>query len=160
MCVTICLCRWALLTLLSSILYKWPVYCFSLVKAYWTFPPIHGQKCLNEGDVAFYVGIFHCLTDLLITVIPMHFIIRLNLPLHLWLGVLILLCLGFIVTAAGIVRVYFSYAIIAHFDETWISYPLWIAAAIEVNIGLVRISFLEIRGCPALAYSDDVGKCQ
>lgn len=109
----------------------------SPVKAYWTFPPIQGQKCLNEGLISFYIGILHSIAELLVTIIPIHFIMGLNMPLNLRLSVLALLCLGFIATAAGIVRVYFTYTTMSNFDETWASYPLWIAAAVEANLGLV-----------------------
>jgi hypothetical protein len=39
-------------------------------------------------------------------------------------------------------RTYFIWkAMLDTYDETWYSYPLWIAAAIEVQLGVVRSFF-------------------
>jgi hypothetical protein len=54
------------------------------------------------------------------------------------IGVCILLCLGFIVTIAGVIRTYFIWkGLMATYDETWYSYPLWIAATVEVDLAVV-----------------------
>lgn len=64
---------------------------------------------------------------------------KLQMPLRQRIGVCILLCLGFIVTIAGSIRTYFIWkSLIATWDETWYSYPLWIAAAVEIDLAVVR----------------------
>lgn len=46
--------------------------------------------------------------------------------------------LGFIVTIAGIVRTYYIWmAFMSSYDETWYSYPLWIAAAVEIDLAII-----------------------
>lgn len=46
--------------------------------------------------------------------------------------------MGFIVTIAGIVRTWYIYkSLIAEYDLTWYAFPLWIAAAIEIDLGVV-----------------------
>lgn len=60
------------------------------------------------------------------------------MPLKERLGVCVLLCLGFIVTIAGIVRTFFIWKSLMHsWDEPWFAYPLWIAAAIEIDLAVV-----------------------
>jgi hypothetical protein len=54
------------------------------------------------------------------------------------LAVAALFGMGLIVTAAGIVRTWFIYrSLFNEYDQTWYSYPLWIAAAIEIDLGVV-----------------------
>lgn len=49
-----------------------------------------------------------------------------------------LLSAGILVTVAGIVRTWFIYkSLIATYDETWFTYPLWICAALEIDIAVV-----------------------
>lgn len=66
---------------------------------------------------------------------------RLHMPLKQRIGVCALLCVGFFVTIAGIIRSYYIYkSLIASYDETWFTYPLWIAAALEIDIAVVSRS--------------------
>lgn len=63
---------------------------------------------------------------------------RLQLPLKQRLGVMVLLCLGIIVTAAGTVRTYFVWlSLIGSWDETWYAYQLWISACVEIDLAVV-----------------------
>jgi hypothetical protein len=48
--------------------------------------------------------------------------------------------LGFIVTVAGVVRTWFIYrSLFGEWDQTWYAYPLWIAAAVEIDLGVVSL---------------------
>jgi hypothetical protein len=108
------------------------------VRAYWVFPPLVNGKCLDEGKVMLGGGVVNSASDLLTTVLPIPIVMRLQMPLKQRIGVCILLCLGMIVTIAGAIRTYFSWkSLIASYDETWFAYPLWIAAAVELDLGLV-----------------------
>lgn len=54
-------------------------------------------------------------------------------------AVISLFSLGFLVTAVGCVRTWYIYkSLILESDQTWYAYPLWIAAAIEIDVGVVR----------------------
>lgn len=56
------------------------------------------------------------------------------------LAVIILFSLGFLVTAAGIVRTYYIYeSLVVRYDNTWYAYPLWFAAAVEIDLGVVSL---------------------
>jgi hypothetical protein len=111
-------------------------------------------KCIDEGKATLAVGIINCFADALVTVLPMPMVInvcrfegfgigrltreQLNMPHRQRIAVIILFGLGFIVTIAGAVRTYYIYeSLIVSYDETWYAYPLWIAAAVEIDLGVV-----------------------
>jgi hypothetical protein len=120
------------------------------VRAYWIFPPLVNGKCLDEGKVMLGGGVVNSASDLLTTVLPIPIVMRLQMPLKQRIGVCILLCLGMIVTIAGAIRTYFSWkSLIASYDETWFAYPLWIAAAVELDLGLVSV---DLRPMDFIAY--------
>ncbi|KAF2771064.1 hypothetical protein EJ03DRAFT_44847 [Teratosphaeria nubilosa] len=107
-------------------------------QAYWELLPKGPYRCLNEGTVMLAGGIINCVSDLLTTVLPIPIIAKLQMPLKQKIGVGVLLSLGLIVTIAGIVRTVFIWeSLIARYDETWYSYPLWIAAAIEIDLAVI-----------------------
>jgi len=90
-------------------------------------------------------GIINCFSDLLTTMLPIPIVMRLQMPMRQRVGVCILLCLGLIVTIAGIIRTYFIWkSLIATFDEPWYAYPLWIAAAVEIDLAVVSPEAGEI----------------
>ncbi|GME64378.1 hypothetical protein GTA08_BOTSDO12914 [Neofusicoccum parvum] len=108
------------------------------VSAYWTVSPPPGAHCLDEGKVVLGVGIVNCFIDLLITVLPIPIITRLQMPIQQRIGVMILLSLGFVVVVAGAIRTYYIWkGLIVSYDETWFTFPLWIAAAVEINLGVI-----------------------
>ncbi|GAB7349510.1 hypothetical protein MBLNU459_g0217t2 [Dothideomycetes sp. NU459] len=110
----------------------------SPVSAYWRFPPPPSAHCLDEGTVTLTAGVINCVSDLMVTLLPIPIIMRLNMPLRQRVGVTVLLCLGILVTVAGIIRTYFIWkSLIATYDETWFSYPLWICAAVEIDLAVL-----------------------
>lgn len=87
------------------------------------------------------IGIVNCFIDLLVTVLPIPLVRKLQMPLQQRIGVMILLSMGLLVVVAGVVRTYYIWkGLIASYDETWYTFPLWIAAAVEINLGVVRTS--------------------
>ena len=96
-------------------------------------------------------------SDLLTTILPIPIVMRLQMPLRQRIGVCVLLCLGFVVTVAGALRTYFIWrSLIDSWDQTWYAYPLWIAAAIEIDLAVVssrdhsggrRLIMLQICAC-------------
>ena len=64
-------------------------------------------------------------------------------------AVMFLFSLGFLVTIVGCVRTWYIYkALVLEYDLTWYSYPLWIAAAIEIDVGVVSHSSHSIPTSP------------
>jgi hypothetical protein len=83
-------------------------------------------------------GVMSCVADLLCTCLPIPIIMRLHMPLRDRIGVVVLLSAGIIVTIAGILRTVFIWeALIGTYDESWHTYPLWICAAIEIDLAVV-----------------------
>ncbi|EME48664.1 hypothetical protein DOTSEDRAFT_67641 [Dothistroma septosporum NZE10] len=108
------------------------------VQAYWVFPSMGVHKCLDEGTATLIIGILNCCADLLTTILPIPLVVRLKMPVRQRFGVCMLLCLGVLVTVAGIVRTYYIWqSLINSWDETWFSYPLWICATIEIDVGVI-----------------------
>jgi hypothetical protein len=113
---------------------------FSPVHEYWAFPESPNAKCLNEGPVTLAGGIVKTFTDLLITTLPIPLILRMRVEKKQKYGVAILLALGYVATAAGAVRTYFTYKMFyVSPDQTWFEYPAFLAAAVENDIAVVRI---------------------
>ena len=116
----------------------------SPVRAYWVFPPLENGHCLDEGKVMIGGGVVNSVSDLLTTVLPIPIVMRLQMPLKQRIGVCVLLCLGGVVTIAGTLRTYYTWKSLMdpniNWDETWYAYSLWIAAAVELDLGLVSIS--------------------
>jgi hypothetical protein len=83
-------------------------------------------------------GIVKIVVDLLITTLPIPLILRMNMPRRQRYLVALLLALGYIVTAAGAIRTYFTWkAFYDTNDATWCQYAAFIAAAIENNVAVV-----------------------
>lgn len=83
-------------------------------------------------------GVMSCVADLLCTILPIPIIMRLHMPLRDRIGVVVLLSAGIIVTIAGILRTVFIWqSLIGTYDESWHTYPLWICAAVEIDLAVV-----------------------
>ncbi|KAJ9657700.1 hypothetical protein H2201_008106 [Coniosporium apollinis] len=107
------------------------------VSAYWAFPP-QLQKCLPEGPVTLGAGIVNCIADLLVASLPIPIVVKLQMPRRQMVGVVMLLSLGFVVTLAGIIRTCFIWkSLMDSYDEMWYAFPLWIAAAVEIDLAMI-----------------------
>ena len=67
------------------------------------------------------------------------------------LGIIVLLCMGVVVTAAGVVRTYYVWkSLMGSWDVTWYCSELWISACVEIDLAIV--SRLLYQGVP-LSYT-------
>jgi hypothetical protein len=72
--------------------------------------------------------------------------VQLHMRLRERMAVASLFGMGLIVTAAGVVRTWYIYrSLFNEYDQTWYAYPLWIAAAVEIDLGVVSFA------CPDFA---------
>jgi hypothetical protein len=111
------------------------------VQKYWRFPDVIEGHCLDEGVITMVAGVMSCLADLLCTLLPIPIIMRLHMPLRDRIGVVVLLSAGLIVTIAGVLRTVFIWeALIGTYDESWHTYPLWICAAVEIDLAVVSFT--------------------
>ncbi|RAR01158.1 integral membrane protein [Stemphylium lycopersici] len=119
------------------------------VSNYWTLgsPP---DTCMDEAVATLICGIINCVADLLTTLTPIPLVLKLHMPLRQRLAVALLFGMGLIVTAAGVARTWFIYrSLFNEYDQTWYAYPLWIAAAVEIDLGVICASALVLK--PLLA---------
>ncbi|CAE7207985.1 hypothetical protein PTTW11_09771 [Pyrenophora teres f. teres] len=110
------------------------------VENYWKIGA-PADTCMDEAIMTMVCGVLNSVADLLTTLTPMPLVLRLHMPLNQRLAVAMLFGMGFIVTAAGIVRTWFIYrSLFDEWDQTWFTYPLWIAAAVEIDLGVICAS--------------------
>ena len=109
---------------------------FRPVSDYWTlsFQP---QKCINERLHLLFGGIINTLTDFLVFFLPVPTVLSLKIPRRQQFFICLLFGVGFIVCVAGAVRIYFAWAVTSTYDRTWVSYGLWIASVLELDLGIV-----------------------
>ncbi|KAH5690820.1 hypothetical protein HBI23_013520 [Parastagonospora nodorum] len=116
------------------------------VRAYWIPGGVPGAYCLDEGVATLICGIISCVADFITTITPMPLVMGLRMPRQQRLAVGFLFGLGIIVTIAGIVRTWYIYrSLFNEWDQTWYSYPLWIAAAVEIDLGVICASAPVLR---------------
>ena len=90
-------------------------------------------------------GIVNTVADAMVTIVPIPLILRLRMDRKDQIGVLVLLSLGVFVTLAGIVRTYYIWLALVHSqDSSWFSYPLFVAATVEVDVGIVSCGLLFV----------------
>lgn len=88
-------------------------------------------------------GIVKICVDLLITTLPVPLVLRMNMAKRQRYLVVLLLGLGYIVTAAGGVRAYFTWkAFYNTNDPIWFEYLAFIASTLENNLAIVYCTIL------------------
>lgn len=76
--------------------------------------------------------------DVIVAVLPIRIVAKLAMPKKQRRGVMVLFSVGIVVIATGVTRIYFVWsALLSSYDLTWHTYPLWIASAIELDLGVV-----------------------
>ena len=89
-------------------------------------------------------GIITIILDFLLLLLPVPIVWQLDLAFKQRIAVGGLFGLGFIVCIAGIVQAcYVDKALIRSYDETWDGWALWVASAIEVDVGIVSLTTSE-----------------
>lgn len=84
--------------------------------------------------------------DFALLLLPLPIVWKLQLSLKQRIAVCGLFFLGFIVCIAGIIQAYYvNKALVHSYDETWTGWPLWIASAIEVDLGIVSVPSIPYR---------------
>jgi hypothetical protein len=108
------------------------------IRAFWTFPPIADQECIDEGKLTLTCGLVNTIADVLVVILPIPLIAGLRLPLRRRIGAIILVSLGFVVCITGALRAYYTwYSLIHTYDETWNGFGIYVTATIEIDLGVV-----------------------
>jgi hypothetical protein len=88
--------------------------------------------------VVFGFGVIKTFIDIMIVTLPIPLVLRLQMSTSQKRAVILLLGLGYIVTAAGVIRTYYSYYIMwRSYDETWYEYYGFVASTIENDLAIV-----------------------
>ncbi|KAK2855697.1 hypothetical protein FQN49_004932 [Arthroderma sp. PD_2] len=126
------------------------IFCFvviftcSPISDYWTLSAAP-QNCLNEGAHLRASGVINTLTDLIVVLLPIPTVLSLKLYSRQRLVLALLFCTGFIICIAGVARTFFTYRISRSYDKTWDAYPLFIAATIEMYLGVIAASMPSLK---------------
>ncbi|CAI7604265.1 unnamed protein product [Penicillium glandicola] len=116
------------------------------VRAYWQLSPTESYHCMNDGAIVFSASVINIFTDFLVTALPMPLIWSLKLPARQRLAVISIFALGAVVNVAGSVRtVYVWKSMVVGYDATWLGWPVLIAAAVEISLGLICSSAPALR---------------
>ncbi|KAI0128949.1 integral membrane protein [Xylariales sp. AK1849] len=116
------------------------------ISAYWTVSS-DPKNCINEAAHLLAAGIINTLTDFIIVLLPMHTVMNLDLPKKQKTIVIGLFGAGFLATAAGVVRTYFTWLMTTadDFDTTWNSWAASLASEIELYLGIICASIPAIK---------------
>ena len=100
--------------------------------------------CIDEGNYMLSFSIITIFLDFILLLLPLPIVVSLQLSRKQRIAVCALFLMGFIVCIAGIVQAYYvDKALIHSYDETWDGWPLWVASAIEVDLGIVSVISLS-----------------
>jgi len=143
-------CAIYLAIVINSLLFI-PVFLMSIfqchpISVFWTFPPPPNIHCIDPKIVIFGGGITKLFMDVVTSTLPIALILSLHLSSVQRYGSIALVAMGYIVTAAGAMRCYYTYLMIwKSYDLTWLSYYVYVASAIENDLALICASFPIIR---------------
>lgn len=108
------------------------------LSAFWSPLAEYPHYCIDEGAYMLSFGIITIFLDFFLLLLPVPIVWTLQLSKKQRTAVCALFFLGFVVCIAGVVQVwYIDVALISSYDETWDGWPLWVASAIEVDVGIV-----------------------
>jgi len=94
---------------------------------------------MNYRGIVLSANIVKVFFDVLITTLPIPLIARMKISRRQKWGIICLLSLGYVVTAAGIMRTYYTWlaATTPLGDETWNLYPAFLATSVETDLSIM-----------------------
>jgi hypothetical protein len=108
------------------------------MSTFWTWPPPPNPKCIDPRAVVFGFGVIKTVIEIMIVTLPIPLVLRLQMSPPQKRAVIVLLGMGYIVTAAGVIRTYYSYYIMwRSYDESWYEYYGFVASTIENDLAIV-----------------------
>ncbi|KAF1816763.1 hypothetical protein P152DRAFT_388605 [Eremomyces bilateralis CBS 781.70] len=109
------------------------------VQAAWAIIKPETAKCIDEGVWTIVGGSLKTFVDLLVTTLPIPLILKMNMNKAQKYGLAFLLGLGYVVTAAGALRTYYSWRVYYEpsYDYTWEQFPAFVSSAVENNLSVI-----------------------
>lgn len=105
---------------------------------YWKVTVEPQPNCINQTNSLLVAGVVNTLTDFVVVALPIRTVWSLQLRSKQAVPVVLLFAFGFLSCCCGIVRTYYTYKVSTSYDAVWDSYPVWMTAALELYIGIVR----------------------
>lgn len=144
------LCLWRSLCLLCSHAGSFPfteeirlngmltLHVLRPLKAFWSPVATYPHTCIDEGVYMLTFSVITILLDFFLLLLPIPIVRSLQLSTKQRFAVCGLFFIGFIICISGIVHAYYvDLALVRSYDETWDGWPLWVASAIQVDLGIV-----------------------
>lgn len=114
------------------------------LSSYWTIlPPPTPRTCLDETRLQLISGCWNTVMDVVLVVLPVVIVLRSRSLPRRQMGVVIgLFAAGWLVSLAGAVRTYLLYMLTTapDHDFTWLSWASYLAASVELYLGIVSLS--------------------
>ncbi|KAF9877481.1 hypothetical protein CkaCkLH20_05181 [Colletotrichum karsti] len=110
---------------------------------YWTLFANWEGNCIQEWPPLAGHGITTVMTDIAVYLLPIPTLFKLQMPLMQRISLVVLVGIGLLVVAAGILRTYWVLYVEINivkdptYDLTWDSYNIWIWTALEVNLAII-----------------------
>jgi hypothetical protein len=96
---------------------------------------------MDDSAITLAGGIVNNISDALVTIFPIPFVLSLHLPRRHLIITACLFGLGFVASVASNLRSYYLWAALYRtYDLSWASTPLYTVCAVELNLGLVRLT--------------------
>ncbi|KAM5444808.1 hypothetical protein MferCBS31731_000263 [Microsporum ferrugineum] len=114
------------------------------IHLYWTLST-KPQNCIDEGAHLRASGVINTLTDLLVVLLPIPTVMSLKLYARQRFILALLFGTGFIIVISGSIRAFFTYRLSRSYDKTWDAYPLWVAATVEMYLGIIAASMPTLK---------------
>ena len=93
---------------------------------------------MDKATAELTAGAINTLEDILVNILPIPVVYKLNMPYRQRIGIVVLLSLGGIATVMGGVRTFYIWkSLVGSWDEPWYAYPLFIAATLEIDLGII-----------------------
>ncbi|KAM5453581.1 hypothetical protein MaudCBS49596_002784 [Microsporum audouinii] len=129
----------------ASPLFRLLIYNYSSpIHLYWTLST-KPQNCIDEGAHLRASGVINTLTDLLVVLLPIPTVMSLKLYARQRFILALLFGTGFIIVISGSIRAFFTYRLSRSYDKTWDAYPLWVAATVEMYLGIIAASMPTLK---------------
>lgn len=108
---------------------------------YWTvsFSP---QNCIDDAAHLLAAGTVNTVTDFIVVSLPVLVVFQVReLSRRQFVIINVLFAFGYLATAAGAVRTFFTWLMTTapDFDVSWHAQLVWLSSTIELDIGIVRI---------------------
>ncbi|KAL8664208.1 MAG: hypothetical protein Q9168_007955 [Polycauliona sp. 1 TL-2023] len=111
------------------------------LRAFWSPLATFPHHCIDEGNYMLSFGILTVVLDFVILLLPIPLVRTLQLSVKQRIAIGTLFGMGFISSLVY----YVDFALKKSYDETWDGWPLWVASAVAVDVGILCVSIPAIR---------------